>query len=147
MKTIVIALIAGLLLTGCSQDPTSKNEPTPTYEMPLRIDATVMTVDLLGMTSRVLELDEPTGCEDMGGEYADLKIGSQIVLKDASGDTVSTADLKPGLNAPQDVCKWDATFIDIPAGGKFYTASIGEWESNTLSESDARRLTLVINIK
>lgn len=147
---LIAAVPALLLLAGCAgngegaRDSEPDATPTPVVEL----KASVMVVGVNGMAIIEESLDgaASTACDDQGGEYAALGVGEQIKLLDAQGDVVSVADLEESLmKPPKNVCAWEATFSDVPAGGRFYSASIGKWESKAVAEDDLDSTRLLID--
>lgn len=85
--------------------------------------------------------DEAMGREvgaDLCEKGEDFKSGSQVELLDANDATVATSELVPieNINAAGKICAWSADFAEVPVGGSFYSAKLGEYESEKVAESD-----------
>lgn len=146
-----IAIAALLAAAACgasgSGDEPRSESPATTEAPTIKIATTVVAMNVLAMGAEALEsTDAPPTCEEMGGDYKALRSGEQIKLKDASGEIVAVAALeKSPLNPGKHLCAWDAEFVDVPAGGKFYTVAIGKWESSAESEEHASTKRIVLN--
>lgn len=146
-----LAIAALLAVTACgggsSDDEPRSASPAATEAPTIKIATTVVAMNALAMGAEALEsTDVPPTCEEMPGDYRALRSGEQIQLKDASGEIVAVASLeKSPLNPGKHLCAWDAEFVDVPAGGKFYTVAIGKWESDAETEAHASTKRIVLN--
>lgn len=108
----------------------------------------MITTNALAIVEKELDGQASTNCEEIPGKYAGLRTGAQIHLQDASGRIVATANLgAPPLHPPENTCAWGATFTDVPTGGDFYTAAIGDRESPATPESEVTKRTIVVQPK
>lgn len=77
------------------------------------------------------------------GDYTDFNLDApQVVITDATGTTVGVGEVG-AVEAFQDGClRWFE--IDVPAGGSFYTATVGPWSSRAYPEADLDSTSMVI---
>lgn len=138
MKKIAIALTALMLTAGCGSDetPSAAKTKAPT----LKAGASVITVNPSA------ELGTKIDCNALPGDFAALKTGAQIVVRNSVNEVVATASLKPiqNINDAGKLCTWTADFSGIPVGGKFYVSSIGKWKSAQVSEAALKTTKLTI---
>gem|GEM_PF-6074215 len=66
----------------------------------------------------------------------------QVVVSDATGTTVGVADAEPAEYF-QDGCVRPFV-VSVPAGGEYYTATVGDWSSDTYSEAELATTNLVV---
>lgn len=73
-----------------------------------------------------------------------VREGDQVLITNASGEIVATTEMRD-LGGPVTGCLWMFT-VDVPAGGRFYTATMGDWSSDAIpepqSEEDRLRFSL-----
>lgn len=150
----VLALGAVLVLGGCgagaevpgeplveaveTPDGSPTAEPTPTAE-PVQVQVA------LGVSAAHAIVDDAL-C--MGwGEYAAFNTaGPQVLVKDADGEVVGIGSL--GESEPLEdlgCVRW--AHVEVPAGGRFYTAEVDDWSSDAIAESDLadRSISIVID--
>lgn len=146
-----LAIAALLVVAACggsgSESESGSVSPTATKAPTIKIATTVVAMNTLAMGAEALEdkTSSPT-CEEMTGDYEALRSGEQIKLEDASGEIVAVAPLeKSPLNPGKHLCAWDAEFVDVPAGGKYYSVSIGKWKSDAETEEHASTKRIVLN--
>ncbi|RYE29537.1 MAG: hypothetical protein EOP23_21255 [Hyphomicrobiales bacterium] len=114
----------------------------------MNVSVAVITTSALAIVEKELDGQASTDCEEIPGKCAGLRTGAQIHLEDVSGRIVTTANLgAPPLDPPENTCAWGATFTDVPAGGDFYTAAIGDWESPATPESEVTERTIGVQPK
>lgn len=123
--------LATLALTACATTPAAKPTPTP---KPFSATGTI-TVPMDISASLPLQDGKPTignPCIPKAG-YSDISDGAQVVVANASGETVAVGELGEGglQNGPsgtaffQSVCEYPLTVSDIPVGSKFYSVHVG----------------------
>ena len=136
MKTIVIALIAGLLLTGCGSENKSeaKASSTPT-------DEALRSLVFVGIPHPSALASSSESCS-AGPKYADVDDGAQVTIENADGTVVATGALKLNQAIVGEYCIWSANIDDVPAGGDFYTARVGQFTSDAVPESEIAKFTI-----
>lgn len=70
-----------------------------------------------------------------------LDTGDQVRIEDAAGAVVAIGELSRKPNNAGG-CTWGFMVEDVPAGGQFYTAVIGDWESAVLAEDETDGMLL-----
>lgn len=75
------------------------------------------------------------GCESIGG-YGDITTGTQVVLTDGAGKTVSVGQLQSTHSST--VCSYIWTLPDIPVGEKFYGIAVARRGVLQITESQLR---------
>ncbi|MGO1607589.1 MAG: hypothetical protein ACTHXF_08940 [Brevibacterium yomogidense] len=144
---LVTAGLAGLLLGACSDGEGAGDEATPSIE-----SASEATAEPVEDEHRaIIVISSPDGfspvadgedCTSRGATYGDFAVAfdelsadSQVLIEDAAGTVVATAGLGL-LDAGEGGCAWMVDPVALPAGGEFYTATMGAWSSEVRSESD-----------
>lgn len=139
MKRIAVLAVVALALTACTSGtpeapPSLTATPTPTAE-PLDAQGALAL-------SPANSITDGTTCL-AGAGYTDFNnVGLQVVLMDATGTTVATADLGD-VEPFQGGCVRYFT-ATVPAGGAFYSARVEDWESQTYSEDSLASTTMVV---
>lgn len=151
---LAASLAAVVLLAGCgnqdtpskADDPATKATTVATTEPPrLTVHASAAVINIKQSLSDALEDGETHDCEDASNDVYD---GLKMSLRDASGEVVGVAEISPttqDMSEFENICAWDATFTDVPPGGKFYTAEINGHESAPVAEADVATQKLVID--
>jgi hypothetical protein len=127
-----------LLLTACA-DPTPPQLletpdavesapplPSPTPEV-LTISGALAVAPAYAITS-----PESDTCLAMN-PYVDFRSAGQVTIADADGTTVGLSDLMEPVSLEGGCVRWFTA--EVPAGGGFYTAAVGDWTSETYVES------------
>lgn len=65
-----------------------------------------------------------TTCTSLSG-YDDIAAGTQVVISDASGDTVAVGQLREGKPTAA-ACAFSFKVNNVPAGSKFYKLEVGK---------------------
>lgn len=77
-----------------------------------------------------------TTCTALDG-YDDISAGTQVVVSDASGDTVAVGQLDAG-KATSEACAFAFKIDDVPAGSKFYKVEVGKRGGLQYTEKELR---------
>lgn len=148
--------VAATLVTGCSGGGESSEEsrheatvePSPTTEAP-PLDS---YVGLLATDIWAQYDGEKIDCPALWVKKGITK-GDQVLLHGAGGEIAAAgrvgpvpAEMKDEVKPPESVCLLVAELSDIERGGKFYTASIGDWESAAIPETEVSERRFVIEI-
>lgn len=148
MRYLIVIVAVSVLLPGCGPTDASSNDAAKgatTRAPTLTIDGSVLT------TNKEFVLGRPVNCEEMPGDFAQLKTGAQLTLKNAADEVVGGADLEPvaNMNAAGTICMWDVKFTDVPAGGRSYSIEISKWKSDQKPEAEVGQgsRSIVINAK
>lgn len=151
-RASIVLLLPFVLLSGCGKtdtgDTTSGTEPPTqaTTEPPTHtVSASVAAINTLQIFADALDEETEADCEDVKHGLYD---GARMSLKDSTGEVVAVTEIHPTeLNMDQfeNICAWDATFENVPAGGKFYIAEIEGYESSPVAEEDLTKRRLMID--
>jgi len=77
------------------------------------------------------------------GDYTDFNAdGQQVVIEDAAGATVGVGEVGAAETFREGCVRWFE--VEVPAGGDFYTATVGEWSSEAYPEADLGSVSIVI---
>lgn len=134
---IGLAVAALLVVSACGGSDTAIEAPSPATKAPPKVVPAIALVELPYPWS----VSVAEGECDATGKYSAIKPGVQVVVSDADGTAVAAAPLK--LNTASDKsCLWSANLPDIPAGGKFYRATVGEWSTDLVPEGDVGAFAL-----
>lgn len=140
------ALLAGLALAGCqtadgadAQTPS----PAPSVEPEIETPATLEAYGAVGLGSKwfIPNLPAEGQCKAHSA-YADIEEGVQVSISDATGKVVGVGSLETGTMMTSD-CAWKFS-VDVPAGGGFYKATVLDWESELVAESDLGTEVLIV---
>jgi hypothetical protein len=77
-------------------------------------DVTLITSDLISANGR---------CQGQQG-YSDLQEGAQVVIRDASGDTVAVDSLRVGVKEDSATCRFAFIVHDVPSGKGPYSIEV-----------------------
>lgn len=153
MRRAVAAAAVALLLAACSNGGTDQEGPAaPATSEPATAAATPEVTETPGpdALSAFWHVETPPqdtlvsadgGCTPFTGHNVtddrlrSLRDGDQVRIEDAAGSVVAIGELYRRTN-DADGCAWGFLIEDVPAGGTFYTATIGDWESAVLAEDD-----------
>jgi len=131
ISTAAVAVAVSLLAacgTGGEGAPVSSPSPTATHA-----DLTVTGAVALGSGAVIHGLPEEGQCR-AHSQYSDIKGGLQVSILDATGTVVAVAELDEGKTTGADCVWWFTT--TVPAGGRFYSAEVLDWESDKVAEAD-----------
>lgn len=141
MRRLGSVLTCALLLVaacGDAGDDEVEAESTPeaqTYE----VTATIAAPNLLASLDRIQGKDRsewPT-CDELPGSLSGLQEGRQATLQ-SGGEIVSLGELQEPqllkIGEESMTCFWSVDFADVPQGGKFYSAHILDWSSDSVRE-------------
>lgn len=84
-------------------------------------------VDLVAISGVLDLLDSETadaGCEGQGG-YSDIDAGTQVVVRDGSGEILGSTNLGPGEVEDGVACIYEFLIIGVPDDRKQYVLEIG----------------------
>jgi hypothetical protein len=144
--TVPAALLIGLALTACqgAEGPT----PLPASLSPTEGAATeapemVEAYGAVGLGSKwfIPNLPAEGQCKAHSA-YVDIDEGVQVSISDAAGKVVGVGSLEAGTMMTSD-CAWRFS-VDVPAGGGFYKATVLDWESEFIAESDLGTEVLIV---
>lgn len=135
---LVFLLVGFLVACGSDAPPAEDADPTPSPTETVELEPEAIHVTgavALGGGAVIHDLPEQGQCTAHSG-YADIKPGIQVVIHDASGAIVATAELGDGARyGESEDCVWPFD-AEVPAGGRFYSASLLDWESDAVAEED-----------
>jgi hypothetical protein len=78
-----------------------------------------------------------TGCDLTDTGYADLTVGTPVMMKDATGNLVSTSALaNPHANAVDNSCTFKFTFDNVKLASQQYTVEVGKRGQVGFSKSE-----------
>jgi hypothetical protein len=112
--------------TSVEPEPDPEEEPEP---------IAVSGVVALGGGAVIHDMPSEGLCS-AHSQFTDIKAGEQVEIHDASGAVVAITELNDGKRfGDTEDCVWSFD-VEVPAGGGFYSASVLEWESDTIAEAD-----------
>jgi hypothetical protein len=80
-------------------------------------------------------------CSRGGGGYSDIGPGTQVTIRNGSGDTLGIGSLGAGIPArgqPMANCTYRATITDVAAGENFYAVEVGSRGEISQSEAELK---------
>ncbi|GAA3217868.1 hypothetical protein ACFP63_08880 [Oerskovia jenensis] len=149
MKRLAVpfaALCIGLAVAGCQgpEGPTPLAPSlSPTAEKEVETPATIEAYGAVGLGSKRFIPDMPAAGQCTAhSSYSDIEEGVQVSISDSTGKVVGVGNLEPGTMLTSD-CAWKFR-VDVPAGGGFYKATVLDWESELVAESDLATEALIV---
>lgn len=142
---VVLVALAVAALAGCAEsgDATAELSTPSATPSPTVDNLEISGVVAVSPTHAIA--DDATGTCMAWGEFTDFNGERlQVVVADSSGATVAIADADPA-EVFQDGCIRAFT-ATVPAGGEFYSATVGDWASETYAEADLATTTLAVVI-
>lgn len=148
-----IAVALTFALMGCAGEPVTEQPTTeakttdvpavtePTTEAP----ATIKLYGAIGITAKwTIELAQEDRKCSGHSEYSSIKEDVQAKVFDSTGAIVGTASLGPAFfHEDSGGCIWYFD-VEVPEGGKFYSAQVLDWVSDAVPEEDFPNATLAI---
>lgn len=139
-------LLLGLALAGCQAPEGPMPVPaslSPTEDAAANEPETVEVYGAVGLGSKWFLPNLPSeGQCEAHSAYSAVEEGVQVSISDASGKVVGVGALEPGTMMTSD-CAWKF-YVDVPAGGGFYRATVLDWESDLVAEADLATEALIV---
>ena len=136
-----LALLAGfaVALAGCGTGGTEPPDEAPSSPVEEPAPSTTPEPETLTLTGAVAVSGAHAIVGDgvcmAWGDYTDFNADPlQVVIKDATGTIVATVDAGTAEALDTGCIRWFT--VEVPTGGNFFTASVGEWGSAAYAEAD-----------
>lgn len=131
MKRLGIGLVIALALTGCG----GSDEPAK--------PKTFTAAGTFTLKQITLGSAEGYSCSGRDG-FADIRVGTQVVVRDAAGKKVGIGELEDGRQNATGWCELPFTVTGIPISDGVYSVEVSKRGEIAFKRADAKKLELTL---